>query len=249
MRAGPGLGGIQPAQADYFQATKGGGHGDYNLLVYAPASVQEAADLTQKAFVKADQYRNPVLVLGDSIVGQMMEPAEVSVPTEIPLPSKLWATRGWDDKSRPRAVINSLFLTPEILEQHNLHLQRKFTEIANNEIMVQCEGVDDADIIIVAYGTTARIVKSAMKMASEKGIKCGLVRPITLWPFPYKVINEVSAKAKAVLVVEMSAGQMLYDVDLALKGTKEASFYGTLGGIIPKEKDIYREILKIMEVE
>lgn len=246
MRGGPGLGGIQPAQSDYFQATKGGGHGDYNLLVYAPASIQEAVDLVQKAFDRADKYRNPVMILADGVIGQMMEPVEIHENDTRKDYDKSWAV-GAKHKDGERAVIRSLYLDPQALSDHNKHLQEKYATIAKNELMYETEQCDDADIILVAYGTTARIVRSAIKEARANGIKAGLVRPITLWPFPFVELKEVTKNAKAVIVSEMSAGQMLYDVKLALEGTKPISFVGECGGIMPTTQQVYDEIVKVSE--
>ena len=242
MRGGPGLGGIQPAQSDYLQATKGGGHGDYNMLVYAPASVQEAVDLVQKAFDKADQYRNPALILVDGVIGQMMEPAEIHESDNSAKYDKSWAN-GCGGKER--SVINSLYLQAEVLNEHNKKLQKKYAEMKANEIMYETEQVEDADIIMVAYGTTARIVRSAIKNARKDGIKVGLFRPITLWPFPYDELNKTAQNAKSVVVAEMSCGQMIEDVELALKGSKPVCFVGETGGVIPTSKQIYDEIVKI----
>lgn len=245
MRGGPGLGSIQPAQSDYFQATKGGGHGDYNLLVYAPASVQEAVDLVQKGFDRADYYRNPVLILADGVIGQMMEPVQIETVDTSAKYDKSWAVTGWDGKSRKRSVIRSLYLDSQQLRDHNIHLQEKFQEMKDNEIMYETEQCEDADIVIVAYGTTARIARSAIKEARAKGIKVGLFRPITIWPYPYKELNKTAENAKAVIVSEMSAGQMLFDVEYAIQGTKPVSFVGECGGIIPTSEQILEEIMKV----
>ncbi len=246
-RGGPGLGSIQPSQGDYYQMTRGGGTGDYSMIVYAPASVQEAADLTQLAFDKADQYRNPVAVLGDGAIGQMMEPAIINErkPAEG-LPSKEWAA-GLRKPGAEKNVINSLYLDSNDLEAHNIRLQKKYAIIKENEVMVELADVEDADIICVAYGTSSRIVRSAMKMAREQGLKVGMVRPITLWPFPEKELFDAAKNAKAVLCVEMSAGQMLDDVKIAINGSKPVHFYSRLGGIIPKPRDVLAELLKIKE--
>lgn len=247
MRGGPGLGSIQPAQSDYFQATKGGGHGDYNMLVYAPASIQEAADLIQKGFDRADYYRNPVILLADGVIGQMMEPVEIKDNDTSANYKKDWAVSGWDGKSRERSIIKSLFLDSQELRDHNLHLQEKYNAMKENEVMYETEQCEDADIVIVAYGTTARIARSAIKDAREKGIKVGLFRPITVWPYPYKELKETCKNTKAVIVSEMSAGQMLFDVEYALQGEKPISFVGELGGIIPTSEQILEEIIKVSE--
>lgn len=245
MRGGPGLGGIQPAQADYYQSVKGGGHGDYELLVYAPSTVQEAIDLTQKAFYVADKYRIPVVILADGVLGQMMEPAVINTVVEEPLPEKTWATTSIGNSNRKPNVANSLYLDPEKLEKHILKLDEKFKVITKNEIMVEYTNIEDAEIIVVAYGTTARIVRSAIDTLKADGINVGLIRPITLNPFPYEEINAKCKNVNSVLVVEMSLGQMIDDVKIAIKGEKPINFYGRQGGIIPKAKDIVAEIKKL----
>lgn len=244
IRGGPGLGGIQPAQSDYFQATRGGGHGDYRTLVLAPKSVQEAVDLTQEAFELADKYRNPVLILGDGMIGQMMEPVEFKKsvdPTD--LPQKEWATDG--AKDRDPNIINSLGLQPEGLEDHNLKLKKKYEEMEKNEVRVETDGVEDADYVIVAYGTTSRIVMSAINMAREQGLKVGLIRPISLYPFPMDVIGAASEKAKFMLTVEMSTGQMVEDVRLAANGRCPVYFFGRTGGMVPSTKEIYDKLMEL----
>ncbi|MDA8211999.1 MAG: 3-methyl-2-oxobutanoate dehydrogenase subunit VorB [Clostridia bacterium] len=242
MRGGPGLGNIQPTQSDYFQATKGGGHGDYNLIVLAPASVQEIVDLTIDAFDLADKYRNPVMILGDGVLGQMMEPVEIR-EVQVNVPEKTWATTG--AKGRKPNLINSLYIVAERCEEHNLRLQAKFKQMAKDNIRYEDYLADDAEILLVAYGTSARIAKGAIDRAREQGIKVGLVRPISLWPFPYEHLAEVAQKVKSVLVVEMSAGQMIEDVRLALNGSKPVDFYGRLGGMLPVTSEILREIEKL----
>ena len=242
MRGGPGLGNIQPAQSDYFQATKGGGHGDYNLIVLAPASVQEIVDLTIAAFELADKYRNPVMILGDGVLGQMMEPVEIR-EVNVNIPEKPWATTGATD--RKTNLINSIYIAAEPCEEHNLRLQAKFKEMAKDNIRYEDYRTDDAEILVVAYGTSARIAKGAIDRGREQGIRVGLVRPVSLWPFPYEHLAEVAQKVKSVLVVEMSAGQMIEDVRLALNGSKPVHFYGRLGGMLPVTSEILREIEKL----
>ncbi|MDR1781510.1 MAG: 3-methyl-2-oxobutanoate dehydrogenase subunit VorB [Bacilli bacterium] len=239
MRGGPGLGGIQPAQSDYFQATRGGGHGDYYTMVYAPANVQEAVDLVQKAFDKADEYRNPVIILADGVIGQMMEPAEIKDNDNSANYKKDWAVTG---KEGSHNILRSLYLDPHELNIHNKNLTKKYEKIEANEIMFETAFIDDADIMIVAYGTTSRIARSAIREAREKGIKVGLFRPITLWPFPLKELKEAAKNTKNVVVAEMSSGQMIYDVKLALEGSKPVSFVGEAGGIIPTTKQILEAI-------
>lgn len=244
VRGGPGLGGIQPAQSDYFQATKGGGHGDYNILVLAPQSVQEAVDLTIDAFELADKYRNPVMILGDGMIGQMMEPVEFKVEVDPKeLPQKEWATVG--AKGRPANVINSLFLQPEKLEEHNWRLAEKYNKMAN-EVRVEVDGIDDADYILVAYGTTARIAKSAIALARRDGLKVGLIRPITLWPFPAFVIGAASERARFMLTVEMSCGQMVEDVRLSANGRCPVYFFGRTGGIVPTPKEVLTKLHELI---
>ncbi len=240
QRGGPGLGNIAPSQGDYFQSVKGGGHGDYKLIVLAPASVQDMLDLTITAFDLADKYRMPVLILGDGLLGQMMEP--LTIPSEIEPKhyDKPWALTGC--KGREPRVIKSLLLADGALEEHNKHLQEKFKIIKEVEVYSQSFNTKDADIIIVAYGSVARIAKAAMTLARAKGLKVGLIRPITLWPFPDKVIQEACARAKKFLVVEMSAGQMVEDVRLAVNGKVEVDFYGRMGGGVPGEGEILKHI-------
>lgn len=236
MRGGPGLGNIAPSQADYFQACKGGGHGDYHLVVYAPASVQEAADLTIKAFDVADRYRNPVLILGDAIIGQMMEPVVLSEVTPNP-PPKPWAVGGARNGRKPN-LINSLSLEEGVVEEWNWLFKAKYDEIKKNELMVETLNCEDADLILVAYGTTSRICKEVLHQARAKGLKVGLIRPITLWPFPYQAIAQAAEKTREFLVVEMSLGQMIEDVKLAGLGDAALHFHGRPGGGVPREHDI-----------
>ena len=242
MRGGPGLGGIQPSQSDYFQATKGGGHGDYRLIVLAPSTVQEAADLTMLAFDLADMYRSPVMVLGDGYIGQMMEPVRFKRPEAAELPPKDWAITG--AKGRPRNVISTLSLDPETLEALNLRLHHKYEDVIRNERRVEIFEADDADIIIVAFGIVARIAKTAIRILREKGIKVGLVRPITLFPFPYDAVSK-AADDLNVLVVEMNMGQMIEDVKLGIRGRSEVHFYGRTGGMVPSYEEIVREVERI----
>ncbi|GAB6137934.1 3-methyl-2-oxobutanoate dehydrogenase subunit VorB [Halanaerobaculum tunisiense] len=240
MRGGPGLGGIQPAQSDYFQATKGMAHGDFRLVVLAPHSVQEAVDLTQEAFDIADQYRNPVMILGDGYLGQMMEPVEFKDIGRNNLPAKDWITDG--AKDRKKNIINSLYLDAENLEEHNWKLNDKYEEIKENEVQYEIENIEDAEIAIVAYGTMARIAKAAIKQLRKEGIKAGLIRPITLFPFPEQIINEVADQVDKFLTVEMSTGQMVEDVRLAVKGKKPVEFYGRTGGVVPDPEEIVDKV-------
>jgi 2-oxoglutarate ferredoxin oxidoreductase subunit alpha len=249
MRAGPGLGGILPSQSDYFQATKGTAHGDFRLLVLAPWSVQEAANLVQDAFDLADYYRNPVLVLGDGLIGQMMEPVEfVEGRTPVKeLPPKDWAATG-NDGSRPRAIINSLFLDPEALEQHNFKLKEKYNTIERDEVRFESFGLDtDYDLLIVAYGTVARVCSTALEELAETSVDVAMIRPVTLYPYPYRAIREAAEKAKAVLVVELSTGQMIEDVRLALGGSKPIHFLNRVGGMLVSPDDVVEKIQAISD--
>lgn len=243
MRGGPGLGGIQPSQSDYFQATKGGGHGDYRLIVLAPAGVQELYDYTKLAFYLADKYRNPVMLLGDGFLGQMMEVVVKGDSEEsyedIPKP---WATDGC--KGREKNIINSLYLDPEVLENHNKKLQEKYRQIEENEQRVELYQMDDAELVIVSFGIAARIAKEAVDTARQNNIKVGLIRPISLWPFPKKAFEEIS-NIRGILTVEMNAGQMIEDVKLAVNGRVPVYFHGRTGGMLPNSADIINEIQKI----
>nr|WP_273321283.1 3-methyl-2-oxobutanoate dehydrogenase subunit VorB [Vallitalea guaymasensis] len=248
VRGGPGLGGIQPAQSDYFQAVKGGGHGDYNLIVYAPSTLQEMVSLTMEAFDIADMYRNPVMILGDGMLGQMMEPVEFVKPPARDLPAKDWATTGCDGTRKPN-IINSLYIDPAELEKEVDKTYEKYKLIEEKEVRYEKYNCDDAEIIVTAYGTTARIVKSVIEMAKEEGINVGLIRPITLWPFPYKPVREYADKdhVKAFMSVEMSKGQMIEDIRLGVNGKKDVYFYGRTGGMVPTPDDIMAEIRKIVK--
>ena len=231
MRGGPGLGGIQPSQADYFMSTRGGGNGDYRTPVYAPATVQEAVDMVMEAFEVADYYRTPVMVVADGMIGQMMEPVEFKAPKKRNLAEKTWATTGTKGERKPN-VINSLFLDPQALEDHCIRLDAKYKEIEKNEVDYEMYKTEDAELIFVAYGTTSRITKNAVEGLREQGIKAGLIRPKTLWPFPFKAFNEIP-NAKNIITVEMSMGQMIEDVRLAVEGRLPIDFYGRTGGMIP----------------
>ncbi len=246
-RSGPGLGGILPSQGDYFQATKGGGHGDYHMIVLAPSSVQEAADMVMEGFDLADQYRMPVMILGDGMIGQMMEPVEFKETQATGLPEKTWAATGWKDKNRPRAIINSLYIESEVMSAVNKKLKARYDEVAQNETRVQEFMTDDAEYVIAAFGTIGRIAKNAALKAREQGIKVGVVRPVTLWPFPYAKIEELAGRVKGILTVEMNQGQMLEDVKLGATGKTPVAFYGTTGGIIPEPQNIVEEIKKMKE--
>ena len=250
VRGGPGLGSIQPAQSDYFQATKGGGHGDYNMPVMAPASIQEMVNLIQDAFDVADLYRTPVMIMGDGMLGQMMEPVEFQEREGRILPPKDWAASGMQGRAKHN-VINSLYLESEDLEQHNLHLQAKFQTIRENEVRYELFNCDrDNDLILVAYGTTSRICKNVIQTAEDEGIKLGLVRPITLWPFPVQAFEETVNRTKhGYLTVEMSAGQMVEDVRLAVNGRQPVAFYGRTGGMVPHPQDILDRVKQLVQEE
>ncbi|ABR50379.1 pyruvate flavodoxin/ferredoxin oxidoreductase domain protein [Alkaliphilus metalliredigens QYMF] len=244
-RGGPGLGGIQPSQADYFMSTRGGGNGDYRHLVYAPATIQEAVDLTIEAFNVADYYRNPVLILADGMTGQMMEPVEFNEPTKRDLPAKDWATTGTKGKRKPN-IINSLALDPAELEKHNWRLDAKYKDMEKKEVRHEMYQMDDAEVVFVAYGTTSRIVKNAVDALREEGIKAGLIRPITLWPFPMKAFTDIPESAKAIISVEMSTGQMVDDVKIANEGRLPVHFYGRPGGMIPSPEEIMKNAKEIL---
>ncbi len=247
QRGGPGLGNIAPSQADYFQATRGGGHGDYNTIVLAPASVEEMLEFTYQAFDLADKYRNPVIVLADGILGQMMEP--VSVRSQEPEArskryEKPWALTGC--KGRRPNVIKSLLLGDGALEEHNRKLQDKFNKMRRDEMRYELVKERDSDVIIVAYGSVARTARAAVEHSRAKGVRVGLLRPISLWPFPYKALKDLSEKAKKFLVVEMSAGQMLEDVMLGVNGKRDVAFHGRMGGGIPTEEEILQKVEELL---
>ena len=246
QRGGPGLGGIQPSQSDYYQATRGVGHGDMRLLVLAPSSVQEMASLTAEALDLADIYRMPAMLLADGALGQMMEPVDFSAFPKREVPEKTWATNGMGGK-RKKNVVNSLFIDPNELENSVVERYKRYAEIEKNEVKYEEFMTEDADIVIVAFGITARICKSAILAAREAGIKVGLLRPITLWPFPKTQIAALAEKTKAFISVEMSMGQMVDDVRLAVNGRCPVHFYGRTGGIIPSVEEVTAEIKKLAE--
>lgn len=247
MRGGPGLGGIQPSQADYFMSTRGGGNGDYRTPVFAPATVQEAVDMIMEAFNVADFYRTPVMVVADGMIGQMMEPVEFRTPKTRELPVKDWATTGTKGKRKPN-IINSLYLQPDELEQHCIKLEAKYKEIEKNEVDYEMYKTEDAELVFVAYGTTSRIVKNAIEILRGEGIKAGLIRPKTLWPFPVEAFNQIP-EAKNLLTVEMSMGQMVEDVRLAVEGRLPVHFYGRAGGMIPDPDGIANKAKEVVESE
>ena len=251
MRGGPGLGSIQASQGDYNQAGKGGGNGDYHLITYAPSSIQEAINIFSFAFDKAEKYRVPVLFLADGIMAQMMEPVEMPemVDFKVDPEKKPWAATGWkpgDDPAK-RAVINSLYINTEDLTVHNNHLQATYREIEKNEVLYEAYLCEDADYVITAFGTVARIAKSAINELRAQGIKVGLFRPITVWPFPYKELAEAAKNAKALLDVEANEGQMLQDVKLAINGAKPVEYFGHCGSLMPTTDEIVAKILEMKE--
>ena len=250
MRGGPGLGNIGPSQSDYFQATRGGGHGDYRTITLAPASVQELADLVQCSFDLADKYRTPVMVLGDGVLGQMMEPVVMERHANTP-PDKPWALTGRGrtlngstngQGLRPQNIVKSLHLGDGVLEGINLELQATYQQIEKNEIRYEDYLLDDAELVIAAYGVMARICRVAVQQARAKGLPVGLFRPITLWPFPSAILRQHAESARAVLTVEMSYGQMLDDVRLAVGDVAPVEFYGRAGGVIPTVEEVLEQI-------
>ena len=246
QRGGPGLGTIQPSQSDYFQATRGGGNGDYHVIVLAPNSVQEMADFVDLAFELAFKYRNPAMILSDGVIGQMMEKVvlppfkprrtEEEIKKECP-----WATVGRTKNRKPN-IITSLELKSEVMEERNLHLQEKNNTIQENEVRYETQQMEDADYIIVAFGSAARIAEKALELAREEGLKVGLFRPITLWPFPQKELAEAAQGKKGVLVAEINAGQMVQDVRLAINNTVKVEHFGRLGGIVPEPEEIVKAL-------
>ena len=246
QRGGPGLGTIQPSQSDYFQATRGGGNGDYNVIVLAPNSVQEMADFVDLAFELAFKYRNPAMILSDGVIGQMME--KVILPPQKPRRTEEeirkecpWAAIGRTPDRKPN-IITSLELKPEVMEERNLHLQEKYRQIRENEVRFETQLCEDADYVIVSFGSAARIGEKAVELAREAGLKVGLFRPITLWPFPSKQLAELCKDKKGVLVSEINAGQMVQDVRLAINGALPVEHFGRLGGIVPDPEEIVKAL-------
>ena len=246
QRGGPGLGTIQPSQGDYYQATRGGGNGDYNVIVLAPNSVQEMADFVDLAFTLAFKYRNPAMILSDGVIGQMME--KVVLPPMKPRRTDEeirkecpWASIG-RTKDRQPNIITSLELKPEVMEQRNLALQRKYEEIQKAEVRYDSQRLEDAELVIVSFGSASRIAEKAIELAREDGLKVGLFRPITLWPFPLTQFQEVAKGKKGILVVEINAGQMIDDVRLAVNGKEQVEHFGRLGGIVPEPEEIVKAL-------
>ncbi|HTX73397.1 MAG TPA: 3-methyl-2-oxobutanoate dehydrogenase subunit VorB [Rectinemataceae bacterium] len=246
-RSGPGLGGISPGQGDYFQSTRGGGHGDYFHIVLAPKSVQEAADLTYEAFDLSDKWRMPVMILADGLIGQMMEGVVLPPPRDIAaLPRKPWAAGHQADTHRPINHVTSINLVPLELEASVRKRYERYGEIRKSEVRFEEVNVEKADLIFVAYGTSSRVCLGALEMAKKAGVQLGLFRPISLWPFPEKRIAELAAKGKRFLAVEMSMGQMVEDVRLAANGKADIQFYGRCGGVIPSEEEVLAEAYRLL---
>jgi len=248
MRGGPGLGNISPSQGDYFQSVKGGGHGDYHCIVFGPSGVQELVDIMPLAFDLADKYRTPAIILADGILGQMMEPITIKQNSKLniqnsKLPKKDWALTG--SQGRKQNIVRSLWLGEGVLEQHNFDLQAKYREIEKNETRCEQYKVDDADIVIVAYGIAARIVRVAVEKARQQGVKVGWIRPITLWPFPSDQISKAAEQLPIFLVIEMSCGQMLEDVKLAVAGKAPVVFWGRPGGGVPTVEQVLEQIRQL----
>lgn len=244
VRGGPGLGNIAPAQSDYFQATRGGGHGDYRTIVLAPGSVQEMADMTFLAFDLADKYRTPVMILGDGMLGQLMEPVVIPAGKKEPLPEKDYILSG--AKGRPARLVRSLILDVKAMEDHNWKLFRKYQRIEQHETRWESYMLDDADMVIIAYGTAARIARGAIKRLrkEDENVKIGMIRPMTLWPFPSKAIREAARTSHDFFVFEMSTGQMVEDVRLSLEGKGRIHFYGRPGGVVPTPAELSRSMAR-----
>jgi len=243
VRGGPGLGNIAPEQSDYFAVVKGGGHGNYRNLVVAPASVQEMAELTMLAFDLADRYRNPAVVLTDGFIGQMMEPLELP-PAESVAPEKPWAVCGTPETRKN--LISSIFLEPDQLEAHIRHLEDKYRAAAERETRYELYRADDPEVLLVGYGITSRVLRSVVDMARKDGMRAGLFRPITLWPFPAEALRHAARRAQMVLVVEMSTGQMVEDVRLTLDGRVDVEFFGRFGGNVPMADEVRQQVYERM---
>jgi 2-oxoglutarate ferredoxin oxidoreductase subunit alpha len=239
MRAGPGLGGIQPSQGDYFQATRGGGNGDYHVITFAPESIQEMINLIKEGFDVADIYRNPVMILADGLIGQMMEAVDLDAPyKKRNVPIKDFGTTGTKNHPERRNNINSLYLDAASLEVHNRDLEKKYNKVKENETAYEMIQTDDAEIVIVAYGSVARIARSTIETLRKEGIKVGMIRPISVWPYPYKAFDELPNTVKKIMVSEMSLGQMLDDVKIGVKGRWPIAFYGRAGGMVMDPEEI-----------
>jgi pyruvate/2-oxoacid:ferredoxin oxidoreductase alpha subunit len=241
VRGGPGLGNIAPEQSDYFAMVKGGGHGCYRNFVLAPASVQEMADLTVLAFELADKYRNPAIVMADGFIGQMMEPLELEY-REIHIPERPWAVKGTPETRKN--LISSIYLEPDLLEEHVRKLEAKYIRASQVEARHETFETEDAEVLLVGYGITSRVLRSAVEMARREGLKAGLFRPITLWPFPTKALVEAANKVSRILVVELSNGQMVEDVRLAVNGKVPVEFYGRTGGNVPSVEEVHSKLMQ-----
>lgn len=247
MRGGPGLGGIQPAQSDYNQITRGGGNGDYYVIAYAPETLQETVNIIKESFDIADQYRNPVMIGVDGIIGQMMEPVDLDIPVQKrTLQPKDWATTGKNGR-KTKNIVNSLYLDPANLEKHVHHLMEKYETIKQNEQRYELVDIEGAEIAIVAYGSMSRICRSAMETLKEKGVKVGLIRPISIWPYPVKAFENLPSSLKRLVCCELSAGQMIDDVRLAIHDRLPVDFFGRTGGMLPEPEEIVKKILEIKE--
>ncbi len=249
-RGGPGIGSIQPGQADYNQVTRGGGNGDYKIPVFAPASIQEAVDILYEAPSIADKYRNPVMVLADGLMGQMMEPVILPEPkpalTSADIPkAKPWAISG--SEKGERTVVKSLRLQPEVLEAHVEHLFERYAEMERELVRVECENLEDAEVVFVAFGTMARLARETMELLADEGIKAGLVRPISLWPFPYSAFDALSDKTRVVISAELSMGQMVQDIQIGVKGRKPVRLISRVGGMLPTSPEMVARTKKILE--
>jgi pyruvate/2-oxoacid:ferredoxin oxidoreductase alpha subunit len=240
VRGGPGLGNIAPEQSDYFAMVKGGGHGNYRNLVLAPASVQEMADLTVLAFELADKYRNPAVILTDGFVGQMMEPLELEYREPV-VPEKPWAVKGTLETQKN--LISSIYLEPDDLEAHQRKLEAKYIRAQHAEVRYELYQAEDAEILLVGYGIVSRVLRSTVELLRKEGIRAGLFRPISLWPYPSQVLAELAARAQKVLVVELSNGQMLEDVKLSLNGKVPVEFYGRVGGNVPSVEELHAQVI------
>jgi len=246
MRGGPGLGGIQPSQADYKQITRGGGNGDYQVIAFAPENLQETVDVVKESFEIADFYRNPVMIAVDGLIGQMMEPVDLDRPIrKRNLEEKKWATTG-QSTGENRRIVTSIHLDPYDLERHSMKLFAKYQKIKENEQRYELINMKDAQFIIVAYGSMSRICRSSIELLSEQGIKVGMIRPITIWPYPKKAFDEIPASVKGILCAELSTGQMIDDVLISNNGRWKVNFFGRTGGVLPEPEEIVEAIKKMM---
>ncbi len=246
MRGGPGLGGIQPSQADYKQVTRGGGNGDYYVLAFAPENLQETVNIIKESFDLADLYRNPVMIAVDGLIGQMMEPVDLDKETpKYDLPEKSWATTGTYGK-RSAVNVNSLFLDPQDLENHSWKLAKKYNTMKENEQRYEFVNMENAELVIVAYGTMSRIVRSALEILNNEGIHVGLLRPISIWPFPEKAFKELPESVKGLLTCELSTGQMIDDVKIANNGKLPIGFFGRTGGMVPEPEEIVNAVKEMI---